>query len=269
MLAAAKSWCSIWHDRAMRLRTVLFVLSLAGCKHESVDDAIAKLPAGTAEKLDRAVEIGKRAASAELAKHYAGGRLEPVHFDRNDKPSGNVVLAYATDLPAIDDPVKAPRVPVRVLNAQSVSECWWAVKKRAYAGYALSDGLLGPWQTLGALQPFQVGLLCRDLAAAQKLVVITVGATESAGVGVAPTPTSDQHFDAGKATGSLLVWDLATGTYEGALPYVGESSGFIGYSAPGSGMVDRQMAASKHVESDLRDRTQDAIEHALAGSGKP
>jgi hypothetical protein len=260
----------------MRIATCLVcVVALAACSTKqksptdmTVDEAVAALSPAVNARLERIAGLADQISKVDRSKRYEAPLEQMARSALDNKLGGNTVVVYAADLKALDHPEKA-RVDARIPLSHDVTGCWSALKRRMYGAFDARGG--GFWKDYEPIKGFQVTLMCEMIPLAEKLVIIDfayAGAkTDLADLSRDESPDQPKTFEAGAASGWLLVWDLTTGNYEGARPFAAKSSDTVDYAVRVNqqGKVVDRLAHQTAVSHDLDDHVIRAIELALAG----
>ncbi len=249
-------------------RIIAIIVLVAGCnsspiKHKppdpTLDEVLAAVPPEIPAKLDRLAAIAADLPNADRKVAYSGAKLELVKQGTRPTPA-TITLIHAEDLVALEH-LDTANVVVRVPLSNDIQGCWALVKDRRDVGQA--SPYYGAWM-YEKVVPYMVEKACDTLATARHLGVIEETAVPAvaqvllpdAGV-LAPT------FEGGAIKGTVLVFDLATGKYEGAIPFAAESSEVI---EDRHERGQRGVTAEELVGADLSNRALDAVERALSGS---
>ena len=239
------------------------VAATAGCK-KTVEQEIAAIAPAITPKLDRALALAPQLATFDRNKSYTGPALGLVEsVDKQLK--GDTVMIYASDLQQIDH-VESSKVRYRVYKADSLSECFWAIRKKQWGSRPTLDGELGDWKS-EPIKAFQVPILCEELAQAKYLAVISQDNVVLALVDPMASGEAKNTFDAGKVHGILLIFDLTSGAYLGAKRYEAGSSGVVSYTVKVDkhGNQEASLADVAAIQKDLSARVAKVIEATLAG----
>lgn len=243
---------------------LIVVLAIAGgaCKKEpSVDESLAAVKPKVDAKLGVLETIAKGYKTADASKVFPGAQLAVID-NVPTPPTGNTVLAYPGDLDAIAGAVPPPTNSFRHARSIDPVECFYAVRRREYGSFRLSESSSYYEFSAVPVKGFQVPMMCDGMIQATHLAVVLTG--EATGGTVAPTATdktADKFEEAG-VTGAILVYDLASGAYLGRRPWSAHTSSSVTYKTQGTG-VGAELEASRAVGDDLMKWTWRAIEDAV------
>jgi hypothetical protein len=244
------------------LVVMVFVAACGGDKQPSLEGAIKTWSPKVDAKLAKIEGIVRGLDKVEGSKVYTGSPRAVVE-ELQGKIDGDTLIAYRGDLTAL----VADKPPAtdydRHTSSKEIVGCWYIMRKQQYGSFRLtSDSAYAEFRAEPG-RGFQVQLLCNHLDKATHLAVVSPGVTEGGLAGEAPA--SDKladSFKAGKATGVVDVFDLATGTHQGRLPYSAQNRGSVDYKTDSTGAgaeIDAQAAITK----DLREQIWRSIEMAL------
>jgi hypothetical protein len=245
---------------------VIVALLVTGCEstkrtpRPTYDEVLAAVPAEARANLDRIAAIAAQLPAVDRQRVYAGAPLSVVLGDR--KPTGDTVLLHAEDLVALDH-LDTANVTVRVAKSNDIQSCWTHVKHKK--NVELDDAARGAWRYGGDPFPEAIQSSCATAGHATFLAVIEEHATAADAHDDSKANTAISTFRGGEISGTLLVWNIGTGTYEGSIPFHAESSHRLEAEAPSK---DRRGDNIDDVAAqDLSTHALDAVERALSRSG--
>jgi hypothetical protein len=216
----------------MKLAVVCALVAIGcGGKHEpSADDLLKQLGPTIEPKLANAEKIAKRPLPEPTGKITPSGPpMKWVEYFPPDPVTGNATIAFDTDLKNLRE---YSAVELRFEHLTILNDCFAMVRDKTTAATASGRAAIR--------DDFVMTRTLPECAALKYLVVVRLDEFQSTKY------VDKEHFEAGHARATALVFDLDTAAYLGGVTFASSSNNYI-----------------KDPDSDLRNGFHDALKAAL------